>query len=80
MPRSSIPAIAKDFTVFPEQVARQRLAGADAILVILAMVTDEEARRLIETADAAGHGRAGGGAHGRPRWGGHWRSRRGWWG
>lgn len=50
----SIPAIAKDFTVFPEQVARQRLAGADAILVILAMVTDQEARRLIETAALLG--------------------------
>jgi indole-3-glycerol phosphate synthase len=50
----SIPAIAKDFTVFPEQVARQRLAGADAILVILAMVTDQEARRLIETAGLLG--------------------------
>jgi indole-3-glycerol phosphate synthase len=50
----SIPAIAKDFTVFPEQVARQRLAGADAILVILAMVTDNEARRLIETAALLG--------------------------
>jgi indole-3-glycerol phosphate synthase len=50
----SIPAIAKDFTVFTEQVARQRLAGADAILVILAMVTDNEARRLIETAALLG--------------------------
>lgn len=50
----SIPAIAKDFTVFPEQVARQRLAGADAILVILAMVTDEEARRLMQTASLLG--------------------------
>jgi indole-3-glycerol phosphate synthase len=50
----SIPAIAKDFTVFPEQVARQRLAGADAILVILAIVTDNEARRLIETAALLG--------------------------
>jgi len=50
----SVPAIAKDFTVFPEQVARQRLAGADAVLVILAMVTDDEARRLIETAELLG--------------------------
>jgi indole-3-glycerol phosphate synthase len=50
----SIPAIAKDFTVFPEQVARQRLAGADAVLVILAMVTDDEARRLLQTAALLG--------------------------
>ena len=46
----SIPALAKDFTVFPEQVAEQRLAGADAVLVILAMLTDMEARRLLDTA------------------------------
>ena len=52
--RVSIPALAKDFTVFPEQVARQRLAGADAVLVILAMVTDDEARRLLQTADLLG--------------------------
>src|SRR5438067_1497879 len=50
----SIPAIAKDFTVFPEQVAAQRLAGADAILVILAMVSDDEARRLMGTAALLG--------------------------
>jgi indole-3-glycerol phosphate synthase len=50
----SIPAIAKDFTVFPEQVARQRLAGADAVLVILAMVSDDEARRLMQTAELLG--------------------------
>jgi indole-3-glycerol phosphate synthase len=50
----SIPAIAKDFTVFPQQVAAQRLAGADAILVILAMVSDDEARRLMETAALLG--------------------------
>jgi len=50
----TIPTLAKDFTVFPEQVARQRLAGADAVLVILAMVSDEEARRLIDTAALLG--------------------------
>jgi indole-3-glycerol phosphate synthase len=49
-----LPAIAKDFTVFPEQVAAQRLAGADAILVILAMVSDDEARRLLQAADLLG--------------------------
>jgi len=51
---AGLPAIAKDFTVFPEQVAAQRLAGADAILVILALVSDDEARRLIETARLLG--------------------------
>jgi indole-3-glycerol phosphate synthase len=49
-----LPALAKEFTVFPEQVAAQRLAGADAILVILAMVTDAEARRLLTTAELLG--------------------------
>ena len=51
---TDLPAIAKDFTVFPEQVAAQRLAGADAILVILALVSDDEAKRLIETARLLG--------------------------
>jgi indole-3-glycerol phosphate synthase len=51
---AGLPAIAKDFTVFPEQVAAQRLAGADAILVILAMVSDDEARRLLQAADLLG--------------------------
>jgi len=50
----SIPAIAKDFVVFPEQIARQRIAGADAALVILALVTDDEARRLLATAALLG--------------------------
>jgi indole-3-glycerol phosphate synthase len=49
-----MPLLAKDFTVFPEQVAAQRLAGADAILVVLAMVGDGEARRLLETAALLG--------------------------
>jgi indole-3-glycerol phosphate synthase len=51
---SPLPAIAKDFTVFPQTVAAQRLAGADAILVILALVTDDEARRLLQTAELLG--------------------------
>jgi len=38
--RVSIPALAKDFTVFPEQVARQRLAGADAEEVERALALD----------------------------------------
>ena len=50
----SIPALAKDFTVFPEQVARQRIAGADAVLIILGMVSNDEARRLSETAGLLG--------------------------
>jgi len=51
---AGLPALAKDFTLFPEQVAAQRMAGADAILVILAMVSDDEARRLLQTAQLLG--------------------------
>jgi indole-3-glycerol phosphate synthase len=51
---AALPALAKDFTVFPEQVAAQRLAGADAILVILALVSDDEARRLMQAAALLG--------------------------
>jgi indole-3-glycerol phosphate synthase len=51
---SPLPAIAKDFTLFPEQVAAQRLAGADAILIILAMVGDGDAARLLQMAALLG--------------------------
>jgi indole-3-glycerol phosphate synthase len=51
---AELPALAKDFTVFTEQVAAQRLAGADAILVILALVSDDEARRLLQAAELLG--------------------------
>jgi indole-3-glycerol phosphate synthase len=49
-----LPALAKDFLRYPEQVAAQRLAGADAVLVILAMLDDGEARALLETARLLG--------------------------
>jgi indole-3-glycerol phosphate synthase len=51
---AGLPALAKEFTVFPEQVAAQRVAGADAILVLLALVSDSEAARLIQTAELLG--------------------------
>jgi indole-3-glycerol phosphate synthase len=51
---TDLPALAKEFTVFPEQVAAQRMAGADAILVLLALVSDAEAARLIQTAELLG--------------------------
>ncbi len=57
-----LPALAKDFTLYPEQVAQQRLGGADAILVILAMVADDEARTAARHRNAPGHGRPGRGA------------------
>jgi len=51
---AGLPALAKEFTVFPEQVAAQRVAGADAILVLLALVSDAEAARLLQTAELLG--------------------------
>ncbi len=51
---AGLPALAKEFTVFPEQVAAQRTAGADAILVLLALVSDGEAARLLQTAALLG--------------------------
>ena len=67
----SLPCIRKDFLVDPWQVAESRALGADAILVILAMVDDalaadlmSEARRLgmdalVEVHDEAELARAG---------------------
>ena len=67
----SLPCIRKDFLVDPWQVAESRALGADAILVILAMVDDAlaadlmaEARRqgmdaLVEVHDEAEMARAG---------------------
>jgi indole-3-glycerol phosphate synthase len=67
----ALPCIRKDFLVDPWQVAEARALGADAILVILAMVDDDlaaalmaEARRLgmdalVEVHDAAEMDRAG---------------------
>jgi indole-3-glycerol phosphate synthase len=51
---TGLPALAKEFTVFPEHVAAQRMAGADAILILLALVTDAEAARLLQTAELLG--------------------------
>jgi len=67
----ALPCIRKDFLVDPWQVAESRALGADAILVILAMVDDgvataliDEARRfgmdaLVEVHDEAEMARAG---------------------
>ena len=50
----SLPAIRKDFLVDPWQVAESRALGADAILVILAMIDDGVAAELMAEAARLG--------------------------
>ena len=44
------PILAKDFFIDPRQVAEARIAGADAVLVMLSLLDDIEAREMIAEA------------------------------
>ncbi|GAA4024313.1 bifunctional indole-3-glycerol-phosphate synthase TrpC/phosphoribosylanthranilate isomerase TrpF [Sphingomonas swuensis] len=48
------PILAKDFVVVPEQVAEARRHGADAILCMMSVLGDEEARRVMAEAERLG--------------------------
>ncbi|MGZ8351246.1 MAG: bifunctional indole-3-glycerol-phosphate synthase TrpC/phosphoribosylanthranilate isomerase TrpF, partial [Allosphingosinicella sp.] len=48
------PILAKDFIVDPRQVAEARLAGADAVLVMLSVLDDAEAAVIMAEADRLG--------------------------
>ena len=48
------PLLAKDFIVDPRQVAEARAYGADAVLAMLSVLDDDEARAVLAAADALG--------------------------
>ena len=56
------PILAKDFFIDPRQVVEARIAGADAVLVMLSLLDDDAARAMIAEARRLRHGRAGRGS------------------
>lgn len=49
-----LPVLRKDFTMSAVQVWEARAAGADAVLLIVAALTDRTLRQLVETAEVVG--------------------------
>ena len=47
-----VPLLRKDFTIDPYHIYQARVAGADAILLIVAALTAEELRTFMEVADS----------------------------
>ncbi len=51
---TSLPALRKDFTLDPVHVWEARAMGADAVLLIVAVLDDQQLSRLLATATEAG--------------------------
>ena len=69
-----VPVLRKDFTIDPLQILEAAAHGADAILLIAAILTEREIRDFREAAARYRHERAGGSAQSART--GHARSRR----
>ncbi len=50
----AVPLLRKDFTIDPYHIYQARVAGADAILLIVAALTPSEIRRFMAIADSLG--------------------------
>jgi len=51
---TDLPILRKDFTLVPDQVAEARAAGADAVLLIVRILSPETIRELLDTARELG--------------------------
>ncbi len=51
---TTLPVLRKDFMVDPIQILQSRMLGADAILIIMAMVDDDMAKKLFDEATRLG--------------------------